>query len=146
MSEQLKPGVERDRPKTWLLLVLLIVGSVLLGIVVVFVIQFFDIMVRNEQDVKVLRKPAAALLALIDEENAKLTSYQWVKKVDGTVRIPVDRALELTLAEWNDKDKHPEGLVEYVDVPPAAPASQPASAPASAPAAPASAPAASGGP
>jgi len=41
--------------------------------------------------------PAEALKAYQAEENAKLTSYGWVEKNAGVVRIPIDRAMELSL-------------------------------------------------
>ena len=41
--------------------------------------------------------PAEALKAYQAEENAKLTSYGWVDRNAGVVRIPIDRAVELSL-------------------------------------------------
>ncbi|MGA2630779.1 MAG: hypothetical protein ABSG54_11255 [Terriglobia bacterium] len=41
--------------------------------------------------------PAEALKAYQAEENTKLTSYGWVEKNAGVVRIPIERAMELSL-------------------------------------------------
>lgn len=41
--------------------------------------------------------PAEALKAYQAEENAKLTSYGWVEKNAGVVRIPIERAMQLSL-------------------------------------------------
>jgi hypothetical protein len=41
--------------------------------------------------------PAEALKAYQAEENARLTSYGWVDKNAGVVRIPIERAVELSL-------------------------------------------------
>ena len=40
---------------------------------------------------------------LHDEENKALTSYTWVDKTKGTVRLPIDRAMELTVADLANK-------------------------------------------
>ena len=40
------------------------------------------------------------ILAKIDEENKNLTTgYAWVDQAKGTVRVPLDRAMELTVAK-----------------------------------------------
>src|ERR1700726_3937035 len=38
-----------------------------------------------------------------DEENKTLTSYAWVDKAKGTVRLPINRAMELSVAELANK-------------------------------------------
>jgi len=40
---------------------------------------------------------------LRDEENKALSSYAWVDKTKGTVRLPIDRAMELTVADLANK-------------------------------------------
>lgn len=42
---------------------------------------------------------AADLKALRDREDELLSSYQWVDKQNGIVRIPIDRAIDLEAAE-----------------------------------------------
>jgi hypothetical protein len=41
--------------------------------------------------------PRGDLRALRDEEDALLRGYSWVDKSAGVVRIPIDRAMQLTL-------------------------------------------------
>jgi hypothetical protein len=41
--------------------------------------------------------PLADLQALRDHEQSTLTSYGWVDREAGVVRIPIDRAMEITL-------------------------------------------------
>ncbi|HJQ84172.1 MAG TPA: hypothetical protein VKA21_08855, partial [Candidatus Binatia bacterium] len=43
--------------------------------------------------------PAAELQALRREEEARLHGYGWVDRDAGIVRIPIERAIELTVAE-----------------------------------------------
>jgi hypothetical protein len=45
---------------------------------------------------------AKNLKELRAEENKMLTEYAWQNKDKGFVRVPVDRAIELTLAEYKD--------------------------------------------
>jgi len=66
-----------------------------------------------------------------DEESKALTSYSWIDKNKGTAHIPIDRAMELTVAELAQKKPAPAGPI-------AAPQAQTAAAPANpAPASPA---------
>ena len=77
-----------------------------------------------------------------DEQNAALHGYAWVDKAKGTVRVPVQRAMELTVAELAQKKPAPAnpiapdvqpGLQQAVPTtaPPASPAvaTSPATAP-----------------
>jgi hypothetical protein len=41
--------------------------------------------------------PAAEMQALRDQENQILSTYGWVNKKSGAVRIPIDRAIDLQL-------------------------------------------------
>jgi hypothetical protein len=42
-----------------------------------------------------------------DEETKALTSYAWIDKNKGTVRLPIDRAMELTVADLANKNPAP---------------------------------------
>src|ERR1700746_2989370 len=42
-------------------------------------------------------KPGASLAELRDAEDADLNSYGWIDRNAGTVRIPIDRAMQLIL-------------------------------------------------
>jgi hypothetical protein len=69
-------------------------------------------------------------LADLNAANQKvLTEYRWVDKSKGIVGIPIDRAMDLVLAELQSNKPHPAGPVN----PPAAP--QPQGSPAASPAA-----------
>jgi hypothetical protein len=57
-------------------------------------------------------------LADLNSENQKaLTLYRWVDKSKGVVGVPIDRAMELVVAELQSNKPHPAGPV----APPAAP-------------------------
>ena len=87
-------------------------------------------------------------LKTLREADAKaLTGYAWVDKAKGTVHIPIERAMQLTLAELSRK-KPAAAYPIATATPAAAPAAQPAAAPSAAPksgSSPAASPAASAG-
>src|SRR6266513_1052701 len=87
---------------TWVGVVLLFA---LFGVIVVAVIgpgprsDTYERM-RAEERVKKLKDAR-------DEDAKALTSYAWVDKNKGTVRLPIDRAMELTVADLANKKPAP---------------------------------------
>src|SRR6476659_1407213 len=76
------------------------------------------------------KKRMEKLKALHEEDQKELTPYAWLDKNKGVARIPIDRAMELTVADLAQKKPAPAGPI-------ATPAAQAAPAGASpAPAAP----------
>jgi hypothetical protein len=45
------------------------------------------------------------------EDTRKLQEYAWVDKAKGTVQIPIERAIELTIADLNSKKPSPAGPI-----------------------------------
>ena len=73
-------------------------------------------------------------LKTLREEDAKaLTTYAYVDKQKGTVHIPIERAMELTVAELKDKKPIPAGPIATPAAEPAAPAAAPSAAPSTPP-------------
>jgi hypothetical protein len=74
-------------------------------------------------------------LADLNAENQKvLTQYRWVDKSKGVVGVPIDRAMDLVLAELQSVKPHPAGPVSTPAPPPSpTPQSSPAPAPQSSP-------------
>jgi hypothetical protein len=70
------------------------------------------------------QKRMERLKTLREENQKELTTYAWVDKNKGVARIPIDRAMELTVAELAQKKPAPAGPI-------ATPAMQPAPAGAS---------------
>src|SRR5947208_13301972 len=75
------------------------------------------------------KKRMEKLKTLHEESQKELTTYAWVDKNKGVARIPIDRAMEVTVADLAQKEPEPAGPI-------AAPAAQ------TAPAGPSPAPAA----
>jgi hypothetical protein len=46
-----------------------------------------------------------------DEDSKALTSYSWIDKNKGTVRLPIDRAMELTVADLANKKPAPANAI-----------------------------------
>ena len=98
--------------------------SVFIVVLVVGLMQYFDFQIREEVDRKQHAVESTALRKLRADEQTKLGKYSWVSQKDGTVRVPLDRALELTLRDWNGR---PAGVTAFQ---PAGPATGAPAAPA----------------
>ena|ERR1044071_400322 len=93
------------------------------------------------------KKRMEKLKALHEETQKDLTTYAWVDKNKGVARIPIDRALELTVAELSQKKPAPAGPIATPAAqaaPPAPAAAQPGTTQRAHPNAPAGSPAGQG--
>ena len=137
----------QSRPpfSTWLGVVL---SFVLFGMIVLAVIGPLP---RGDDYEQRRAKAREEKLKIVREEDANaLTTYGWIDKNKGVARIPVARAMELTIVDLAQKKPAPAGPIATPEAPAAAspggsPAASPvpSSAPAASPAAPAAKPAAS---
>jgi hypothetical protein len=120
-----------------------------LGVVLLFVL--FGVIVLaligpsprgNDYEQKRAKSREQKLKALHEEDAKALTTYGWIDKNKGVVRIPVARAMGLTIAELAQKKPAPAGPIA-TPAPSAAasPAGSPAATPATPPAKPAASPA-----
>src|SRR4029077_12431374 len=76
------------------------------------------------------KKRMEKLKALHEENQKDLTTYAWVDKNKGVARIPIDRAMEVTVADLAQKKPAPDGPIATPPAPAApAPASPAAAAP-----------------
>src|SRR5215472_6264969 len=57
------------------------------------------------------KKRMERLKALHEETQKDLTNYAWVDKNKGVARIPIDRAMKLTVAELAQKKPSPAGPI-----------------------------------
>lgn len=81
-----------------------VAGLLLILVVLVIGIQTFFTQTTQAQLVdKVYSRVDPALNLLRTQEAEKLNEYRWVNRSQGIVRIPVDRASELVLAEWGSR-------------------------------------------
>jgi hypothetical protein len=105
---------------TWLGVVLLFI---LFGVIVLAVIGPSP---RGSDYEQTRAKKRVERLKTLREENEKeLTTYAWVDKNKGVARIPIDRAMELEVAELAQKKPAPAGPIA---TPPPAVSTSPAAA------------------
>lgn len=119
-------GVEESDPDTWSTVVVGVIGSLLVVTSVVFLQGLYDSGSQAEFRRKVVEEAPRELQTLRVRQLEKLQATAWVDPARGVVTIPVDRAMELFIA---DPSLAP---VAVPDAPP--PAAVPAPAPATAPA------------
>ena len=108
--------VEDDRPRNGVIAFITLLTCIILVVFVIFVRELFNSWSDAELQSKVLGVQSEQLKELRQTEKSKLTKYQWVSQKDGVVRIPADRAVELTVASYRNP---PPAKIE---TPPPAPA------------------------
>ncbi len=94
-------AAQLHKPPTFLVGVALGGALLLILLAVIALVQYAGFAVQDELDAKVLTRPSPELSALREREVTRLSTYQWVDQKKGLVRVPVDRALELTLRDWS---------------------------------------------
>ncbi len=102
-----EPEGELDRPRNRMLGVIVFSTLALLFGIVLMIGQVFRSVFNHELSTKQLEHQSTELRELRAEEQAKLTRYQWVNRKEGVVRIPVDRARELTLLAYKSRAAKP---------------------------------------
>lgn len=109
-TEQIRQQVQSPAPfSTWLGVVLLMV---LFGALAVAIIGPAPRGDTYEQQRAQNRQKK--LKDLRDEDAKALTSYAWIDKNKGSVRIPIERAIQLTAAELATKKPAPAGPIATV--------------------------------
>jgi len=91
---------------TWLGIVCLFV---LFGLIVLAVIG--PSLRTSDYEETRAKKRMERLNALHEENQKELTTYAWVDKNKGVARIPIDRAMELTVADLAQKKPAPAGPI-----------------------------------
>src|SRR5437762_4405878 len=66
---------------------------------------------RSDYEETRAKKRVENLKTLRDEADKTLTSYAWVDKNKGVARIPIERAMELTVADLAKQKPAPAGLI-----------------------------------
>ena len=107
--------------------------SAWLGVVLLFVL--FGVIVlaiigpsprRDDYEIKRAKARAEKLKALREEDTKALTTYGWINKDKGVARIPIERAMELTVTDLAQKKLAPAYAI-------ATPGPQPSPPPAASP-------------
>ena len=76
-----------------------IISAILLFVIIVVLQAFFYSAEQRELEKKVYSQPYQALQQLDAKQLELLTSYGWVSEAEGLVRVPIERAMELVVAD-----------------------------------------------
>lgn len=95
------------------------------GVIVVFAVRFYEGRFVT-YPVKRAQERLENLKKLREQEEQQLNSYAWKDKKAGLVQLPIDRAMELVVADLRKKTVHPSGVA--VPTPAPAGAEAPAAA------------------
>ena len=80
-----------------------VVSAILLFVVVVALQALFYRMAEGERSRKVYEQPYEALEKLDADQLGTLSSYGWVDQQQGVTRIPIERAMQLIVAESSSR-------------------------------------------
>lgn len=87
-----------DPPAATTILVGIIGGILLLAVVLVAQVLFYNVQ-RSEDEVKLYAVRPQELADLQAKQLAEISSYRYVDRAQGVVAVPIDRAIELYVAE-----------------------------------------------
>ena len=76
-----------------------IISAILLFVIIVVLQAFFYQAEQSELERKVYSQPYQALQQLDANQIELLNSYGWVSEAEGTVHVPIERAMELVATE-----------------------------------------------
>lgn len=86
---------DRSEPRSTLIILIAIVGSVLLFFVTVGLLWMFNRVQQQQVHVKVELAPAVDLQNLRNYEIEQLNGYAMLNREQGIVRLPIERAMQL---------------------------------------------------
>ncbi len=99
VQEAQGPAFDTSEPRTWLV-ALALVGFLVAVVASVIGVQWYYDRVREQQIfVKQLEPVSENLKALHAREDAELHQYRYIDRAKGTVRLPIERAMELVVKE-----------------------------------------------
>jgi hypothetical protein len=90
---------------TPLLLVIGFVSAVLVFAIVVMLTVLYYAAEARQEYVKNISQPYTEVENLLSAQRAKLVEYRWVDPKNQWVAIPIDRAMELVVAEQDAKHR-----------------------------------------
>jgi hypothetical protein len=91
--------VRYDDPNVAASAVVGFISAILLFVIIVVLQAYFYRAEKSELEEKVWSQPYQALQQLDANQLELLNSYGWVSEAEGTVHIPIDRAMDLIAAE-----------------------------------------------
>ena len=111
MSEQTNAsqGYDRSEPNVRFIAAFGASTLVLLVLIVLALQFYFDRVLEQEVYLKVLAPESQALVDLRAREDEELHAYRYLDRDKGTVRLPIERAMELIASEYSQgRLKYPQ--------------------------------------
>src|SRR5689334_4844949 len=106
-AEQIRQRVQSPAPfSTWLGVVLLMIAFGALAVAIIGPAPRTDRYEEQRAEARMKK-----LKDLHDEDAKALSGYTWIDKSKGTVRLPIERAMELTVADLAKKKPAPAGPI-----------------------------------
>ncbi len=102
---------EHQEPRNNLIAFLLISSCIFVVAACAFMAWMFSVSRENEKSRKLLQANYVELQSLRKDEEAKLSSYQYIDKDKGVVRIPVERAMQVLAEEAKSAAPKAEAVV-----------------------------------
>jgi len=112
MSEQAGQGFDRSEPNVRLIAIFG-AGTLVLLVVAVLALQYYYDRVLEEQVFVKIQEPVSQTLVDVRaREDEALHSYRYLDREKGTIRLPIERAMELLASESaQGKLKYPQRSV-----------------------------------
>jgi len=111
-----KEGFDRTEPNVRAIALFGAVTIVLLVAVILGLQFYYDRTLEHQVFVQVLAPESEMLVNLRNREDEELHAYRYLDREKGTVRLPIDRAMDLVAAEYAEgKLRYP---TQSVPVPP----------------------------
>jgi hypothetical protein len=109
MSEQAGQGFDRSEPNVRFIAIFGAGTLVLLVVCLVGLQYYYDRVLEEQVFVKVQEPVSQTLVDLRAREDEKLHSYRYLDREKGSIRLPIERAMELLAAESaQGKLKYPQ--------------------------------------
>lgn len=102
VNHQTQAGFDSGEPKVRYIAVAGVALFVVLAAIILGVQWYYDTVHEQQVFVKQLEPVSQDLKALHAREEAGLTQYRYVDRAKGTVRLPIQRAMELIVKERSD--------------------------------------------
>jgi hypothetical protein len=95
----------RDDVNTPVIAVVGFISALLLFAIIIFLqVMFYHVQAEQRYE-KDLDQPPLELSNLVHNQEARLAEYRWVDQKKGVVAIPIDRAMELVVADLSKGKK-----------------------------------------
>jgi hypothetical protein len=96
MSNETRP---QDELKASPIVMVGVVSAIIIFVIVVGISAVFLIEQKNQVAEKTSPLMPEELRRLKSQQIGEINAYRWISEKDGTVRIPIDRAMELVVTE-----------------------------------------------